>query len=153
MARSASFRLPQKSRNDLTLDSSRLEIFKTPCSTPRKIRRSISTGDLSVVLSPVVRSKKIVQTEKKSRDELEKRNLDLEQKLKETLEKLRSAESKKLVICDHEDMNAELTARIEQLEIELNVAKVELRIREDEEKKEKLTDQLDNLRLQNDIAS
>jgi len=150
LARSASFRTVRKtSKNDLTINSSRSDIFKTPCSTPRKMRRSISTGNLSVALSPVRLVPEVTI------ESLKKKNEELVEQLKDALEKLAASADSVVVKCNHEDIDIELVAKVEQLEGELEMAKVELRLRQEDvnEENDKLTEQLDSLRLQSDIAS
>jgi len=166
LARSASFRVngssfKRNSKADLTANSSRNETFKTPCSTPRKIRRSISTGDMSVNFSPVQRLGDGGTRQDKSDDEvvtiggLKKKNDELKTELVDALDKLRLLEDK---IEFYEKGDGEVDAlkmRIEQLEAELEVSKVELRIRQEDVDKEndKLAKQLDSLKLASDIAS
>jgi len=159
LARSASFRVAslskKNSRNDLTV--SRNDIFKTPCSTPRKMRRSISTGNLSVALmSPVMKMKETDSEEHEMTLEmLQKKNEELQLQLKDALEKLKASEDSVVVKCNHEDTDASLKSRVEQLEAELEMTKVELRMRQEDvnEENDKLAEQLDSLRLQSDIAS
>jgi len=161
LARSASFRVASVSKRgskaDLTINSSRADLFKTPCSTPRKMRRSISTGDMSVVLSPVrrMRDESNMEEAEITVEGLQKKNEELEKQLREALDKFKASEDSIVVKCNHEDVDSVLKTRVEQLEAELEVTKVELRLRQEDvnEENDKMAEQLDSLRLQSDIAS
>ena len=131
----------------------RADLFKTPCSTPRKMRRSISTGDMSVVLSPVRRmiGENNMEEAEITVEGLQKKNEQLEQQLREALDKSKATEDSIVVKCNHEDVDSVLKTRVEQLEAELEVTKVELRLRQEDvnEENDKLAEQLDSLRVSN----
>eukprot|EP00092_Neocalanus_flemingeri_P030806 GFUD01033459.1.p1 GENE.GFUD01033459.1~~GFUD01033459.1.p1 ORF type:complete len:1179 (+),score=455.09 GFUD01033459.1:297-3539(+) len=86
---------------------------------------------------------------------LKKKNEELEAQLLDALEKLSVSVDSVVVKCNHEDSDIELKARVEQLEAELEVTKDELRMRQVDvnEEKDLMTQQMDTLRFQSDIAS
>ena len=124
-------------------------MFKTPCSTPRRLRRSISQGDLdspkpSPLLrrSPLLRGDEEEETEVKS---LKTRISELELQLKDATEKLMEKEDNTVAQGAKEE---EMKQRIEQLEAEMETLKTELKLREEErEESEKLVEQLDTLKV------
>ena len=124
-------------------------MFKTPCSTPRRLRRSISQGDLdsptpSPLLrrSPLLRGAEEEETEVKS---LNARITELELQLKDAMEKLMEKEGTTVAQGAKEE---EMKQRIEQLEAEMETLKTELKLREEErEESEKLAEQLDTLKV------
>ena len=124
-------------------------MFKTPCSTPRRLRRSISQGDLdspkpSPLLrrSPLLRGDEEEETEVKS---LKTRISELELQLKDATEKLMEKEDNTVAQGAKEE---EMKQRIEQLEAEMETLKTELKLREEErEESEKLAEQLDTLKV------
>ena len=70
---------------------SRNDAFNTPCSTPRKMKRSISTGNISVNTTPVLVLKKGVQDDNGGEElpiveALRKKNAELELQLSNALE-------------------------------------------------------------------
>ena len=113
-------------------------------TTPTKLRRSISTGDVSVNPSPVLK-----MTSKEDRDEsvvetLQARISELELQLEDAMQKL-VADDTVVVKCSQEE---EMKLRIEQMEAEMETYKAELKLREEEqEKAEKLVEQLDSLKV------
>ena len=69
--------------------------------------------------------------------------------MNDALEKLKGSEDSVVVKCNHEDTDASMKSRIEQLEAELEMTKVELSMRQDDvnEENDKLAEQLDSLRV------
>ena len=115
------------------------------------MRRSISTGNLSVALmSPVMKMKENDSEEQEMTMEmLQKKNEALKHQLKDALEKLKASEDSVVVKCNHEDQDSNMNSRVEQLEAELEMTKVELRMRQEDvnEENDKLAEQLDSLRV------
>eukprot|EP00092_Neocalanus_flemingeri_P033041 GFUD01035935.1.p1 GENE.GFUD01035935.1~~GFUD01035935.1.p1 ORF type:complete len:282 (+),score=84.99 GFUD01035935.1:72-917(+) len=112
----------------------RNDIFKTPCSTPRKMRHSVSsTGNLSVALSPVMKIRKPEETsmEGLKKEELEEQLRDalgIENEMtsqKEALEREKDLETRGLVeemefkLGKHREEATELVERLRQVEITL----------------------------------
>ena len=124
-------------------------MFKTPCTTPRRLRRSISQGELaSPSQSPVMRKipfSSPKKEEKMAEAESRARIAELELQLADATEKLMEKEDTTVVQCARE---AEMKLRIEQLEVEMETLKIELKLREEErEESEKLAEQLDTLKV------
>ena len=134
----------------------RNEVFKTPCgTTPRRLRRSISQGDLaSPSQSPALRLRKSPKEEEEKEKEeetvavvesLRARISELELQLEDATEKLMEKEDTKVVQCAREE---EMKLRLEQLEAEMETLRTELKLREEErEESEKLAEQLDTLKV------
>ena len=133
----------------------RNDLFKTPVSTPRRLRRSISQGDVSISQSPILKPEDLVESEvnephevsEEVVDRLRARVAELEEQLNDAMDKLVMSEPR----VDHpEDGGAEarLKTRVEQLETELETCRAELRLRDqDVEKAEKLAEELDSLKV------
>ena len=133
----------------------RNDLFKTPVSTPRRLRRSISQGDVSISQSPMLKPEDLVESEvneppevsEEVVDRLRARVAELEEQLNDAMDKLVMSEP----MVDHpEDGGAEarLKTRVEQLETELETCRAELRLRDqDVEKAEKLAEELDSLKV------
>ena len=129
-------------------------MFKTPCSTPRRLRRSISQGDLdSPTPSPLLRRSPLLRGDEEE-EETEVKNLkaritelelQLKLQLKDAMEKLMEKEGTTVAQGAKEE---EMKQRIEQLEAEMETLKTELKLREEErEESEKLAEQLDTLKV------
>lgn len=110
-------------------------------STPTKLRRSISTGDVSVNPSPILRSKG------ERKEALESRELEgLQARVSELEVQLEDAQLK--LSAKQESREEEMKLRIEQLEAEMETYKAELKLREQErEESEKLAEQLNTLQV------
>ena len=82
-------------------------------------------------------------------ESLKRNNQTLEGQLKDALEKLAASADSVVVKCNHEDVDNQLAVKVEQLEAELKMAKVELRLRQEDvnEEQDKLAVQLDSLRV------
>ena len=124
-------------------------MFKTPCSTPRRLRRSISQGDLdSPTPSPLLRRSPLLRGDEEEETEvksLKARITELELQLKDATEKLMEKEDTTVAQGAKEE---EMKQRIEQLEAEMETLKTELKLREEErEESEKLAEQLDTLKV------
>ena len=125
-------------------------MFKTPCTTPRRLRRSISQGELaSPSQSPVMRKIPFSSPKKEEKmaeaESLRARIAELELQLADATEKLMEKEDTTVVQCARE---AEMKLRIEQLEVEMETLKIELKLREEErEESENLAEQLDTLKV------
>ena len=128
----------------------RNEVFKTPCATtPRRLRRSISQGDLaSPSPSPKLKLRKSPKEEEETVavvESLRARISELELQLEDATEKLMEKEDTKVVQCAKEE---EMKLRMEQLEAEMETLRSELKLREEErEESEKLAEQLDTLKV------
>ena len=129
----------------------RNEVFKTPCgTTPRRLRRSISQGDLaSPSQSPLLRKSPREEKEEEETvavvESLRARISELELQLEDATEKLMEKEDTKVVQCAREE---EMKLRLEQLEAEMETLRTELKLREEErEESEKLAEQLDTLKV------
>ena len=126
----------------------RNDVFKTPCTTPRRLRRSISQGDLnSPNPSPILRKSPLSRAEDEEKtlvESLHARITELEDQLKNATEKLMEKDTTVV----HSAMEEELKLRIEQLEAEMETMRSELKLREEErEESEKLAEQLDTLKV------
>ena len=114
-------------------------------STPTKLRRSISTGDVSVNPSPILRSKGVMNEATKEAPE----NTELEglqARISELELQLEDAQCK--LSAKQESREEEMKQRIEQLEAEMETYKAELKLREQErEESEKLAEQLNTLQV------
>ena len=126
----------------------RNDVFKTPCTTPRRLRRSISQGDLnSPNPSPILRKSPLSTEEDEEKtlvESLHARITELEDQLKNATEKLMEKDTTVV----HSAMEEELKLRIEQLEAEMETMRSELKLREEErEESEKLAEQLDTLKV------
>ena len=124
-------------------------MFKTPCSTPRRLRRSISQGDLdSPTPSPLLRRSPLLRGDEEEETEvksLKARITELELQLKDATEKLMEKEDTTVAQGVKEE---EMKQRMEQLEAEMETLKTELKLREEErEESEKLAEQLDTLKV------
>ena len=125
-------------------------MFKTPCSTPRRLRRSISQGDLdSPTPSPLLRRSPLLRGDEEEEEtevkSLKARITELELQLKDAMEKLMEKEGTTVAQGAKEE---EMKQRIEQLEAEMETLKTELKLREEErEESEKLAEQLDTLKV------
>ena len=124
-------------------------MFKTPCSTPRRLRRSISQGDLdSPTPSPLLRRSPLLRGDEEEETEvksLKARITELELQLKDATEKLMEKEDTTVAQGAKEE---EMKQRMEQLEAEMETLKTELKLREEErEESEKLAEQLDTLKV------
>ena len=123
-------------------------MFKTPCSTPRRLRRSISQGDLdSPNPSPLLRRSPLLRGDEEETEvqSLKARITELELQLKDAMEKLMEKEGTTVAQGAKEE---EMKQRIEQLEAEMETLKTELKLREEErEESEKLAEQLDTLKV------
>ena len=121
-------------------------MFKTPCTTPRRLRRSISQGDLnSPNQSPMLRKSPIFREEESVVESLQAKITELEDQLKNATEKLMEKDDTTVVQSAKEE---EMKLRIEQLEAEMETMKAELKLREEErEDSEKLAEQLDALQV------
>ena len=132
----------------------RNDLFKTPVSTPRRLRRSISQGDVSISQSPMLKPEDLVESEvneppevsEEVVDRLRARVAELEEQLNDAMDKLVMSEP----MVDHPEdggTEARLKTRVEQLETELETCRAELRLRDqDVEKAEKLAEELDSLK-------
>ena len=109
-------------------------------STPTKLRRSISTGDVSVNPSPILRKEATKEAPENSELEgLQARVSELELQLEDAQCKLSAKQ---------ESREEEMKQRIEQLEAEMETYKAELKLREQErEDSEKLAEQLNTLQV------
>ena len=123
-------------------------------STPRRLRRSISTGDVSVNQSPLLKKEDIGGQSESTPDKedesegLKERIQELEHQLNDAMDKLLLSQDSVVVRCEHETVEEELRTRVEQLEAELETHKVELRLRdEDRKESEMLAEQLDSLKV------
>ena len=122
-------------------------MFRTPMTTPTRMRRSISTGDVSIQPSPILRTGR-EKEEKSEVESLKERISDLELQLEDALQKLVAKESV-VTSCAQEK---EMTARIEQLEAEMESYRAELKLREEERvESEKLAEQIDNLQVRAEV--
>ena len=93
----------------------RNEIFKTPVSTPRRLRRSISTGNVTMNQSPSL-NKDAIAVEDATASELASdpdevsrlrcRVADLEQQLEDAMEKLLVSEDSVVVQCEDSEVMA-----------------------------------------------
>ena len=123
------------------------DVFRTPMTTPTRMRRSISTGDVSIQPSPILRTGR-EKEEKSEVESLKERISDLELQLEDALQKLVAKESV-VISCAQEK---EMTARIEQLEAEMESYRAELKLREEERvESEKLAEQIDNLQVRGEV--
>ena len=130
-------------------------MFKTPVSTPRRLRRSISTGDVTVNQSPHLKKDDIAaglgdedDKPEESVETLKTRIVELEQQLNDAMDKLLMTEDSVVVKFNHETVEDELKSKVDQLETELETLKDELRLRdEDREQSERLAQQLDSLKV------
>ena len=116
-------------------------------STPTRIRRSISTGDVSANPSPILRLKACsAEVEGNTEVEaLQSRVTELELQLENAQLKL-SANQDGAV--DQTGREEELRLRVEQLEAEMETYRAELKLRDRErEESEKLAEQLDTLQV------
>ena len=131
----------------------RNDLFKTPVSTPRKLRRSISHGDVTINQSPRLKPEDIAddQSPESLEEEmirLRARVVELEQQLNDAMEKLLMSEDSVVVHSGDKETETALRTSLEQLEAELETCKVELRLRdEDLERSEKLAEELDTLKV------
>ena len=123
-------------------------------STPRRLRRSISTGDVSVNQSPLLKKEDLGGPSESTPDKedesegLKERIQELEHQLNDAMDKLLLSQDSVVVRCEHETVEEELRTRVEQLEAELETHKVELRLRdEDRKESEMLAEQLDSLKV------
>ena len=93
----------------------RNEIFKTPVSTPRRLRRSISTGNVTMNQSPRL-NKDAIAMEGATASELVSdpdevsrlrcRVAELEQQLEDAMEKLLVSEDSVVVQCEDREVKA-----------------------------------------------
>ena len=93
----------------------RNEIFKTPVSTPRRLRRSISTGNVTMNQSPSL-NKDAIAVEGATASELASdpdevsrlrcRVAELEQQLEDAMEKLLVSEDSVVVQCEDREVMA-----------------------------------------------
>ena len=131
----------------------RNDLFKTPVSTPRRLRRSISHGDVTVNQSPMLKPEdfaedKSSESQEEEMTRLKARVTELEQQLNDAMDKLLMSEDSVVVHSGDKETETELRNKVEQLETELETCKVELRLRdEDLEKSEKLAEELDTLKV------
>ena len=94
---------------------SRNDIFKTPVSTPRRLRRSISTGNVTMNQSPTL-NKDAIAVEGGTASELASdpdevsrlrgRVAELEQQLEDAMEKLLVSEDSVVVQCEDREVMA-----------------------------------------------
>jgi len=159
LKRSASFRVNSLMKSGSRADLSRNDIFKTPVSTPRRLRRSISTGDVTINQSPHLKKEDVETMNNDSGDKddenakLQARISELENQLRDAMDKLVMSEDSVVVKLGHEGVEDQLRSKVEQLEAELETCRVELRLKdEDREKSERLAEQLDNLKIESDYA-
>ena len=135
----------------------RNDLFKTPVSTPRRLRRSISQGDVTVSQSPRLKPEDLVDDKGQESQEEEVMRLrakvsELEQQLNDAMEKLLVSEDSVVVHSGDKETESELRTKLEQLEAELETCKAELRLRdEDLERSEKLAEELDALKVRVDL--
>ena len=131
----------------------RNDLFKTPVSTPRRLRRSISHGDVTINQSPRLKPEDIADDQSPESQEeemvrLRARVVELEQQLNDAMEKLLMSEDSVVVHSGDKETETALRTSLEQLEAELETCKVELRLRdEDLERSEKLAEELDTLKV------
>ena len=135
----------------------RNDLFKTPVSTPRRLRRSISQGDVTVSQSPRLKPEDLEDDKGQESQEEEITRLrskvnELEQQLNDAMEKLLVSEDSVVVHSGDKETETEHRTKLEQLEAELETCKAELRLRdEDLEKSEKLAEELDSLKVRVDL--
>ena len=129
-------------------------MFKTPVSTPRRLRRSISTGDVTVNQSPHLKKDEVAglgndsDNSEETVETLKAKIADLEHQLNDAMDKLLMTEDSVVVKFNHETVEEELKTKVDQLETELETLKDELKLRdEDREQAEKLAQELDNLKV------
>ena len=131
----------------------RNDLFKTPVSTPRRLRRSISQGDVTVSQSPRLnpqdlKDEKDPESAEQEAARLRERVAELEQQLNDAMDKLLVSEDSVVVHNGDKETETELRTKLEQLEAELETCKAELRLRdEDLENSEKLAEELDSLKV------
>ena len=118
------------------------------------MKRSISTGNISVNTTPVLVLKKGVQDDNGGEElpiveALRKKNAELEMQLSNALETSWILQGRVETYENGGEGEIVLKTRIEQLEAELEVTKVELRIRQEDvdEENDKLAKQLDSLKV------
>lgn len=168
LTRSASFRLKKSSLADLgncSMTSEQSEVFRTPCSTPRKIRRSMSSGNLSTKKAPKMDLTKELDNMRARCERLEAelaeagRQHPIEQKSQDAEEEAaaggtsnQSQKAEEEAAENHQDRE-----RLEQLEAELATCREELRLlkqlyEEAGEEKERLAARCDQLEAEGDQA-
>ena len=95
----------------------RNDLFKTPVSTPRRLRRSISTGDVTIN-SPVLKNDDIAEAREHPDDnsieveELKVKISELEQQLNDAMDKLLMSEDSVVVKCGHESVEQDLKVKV-----------------------------------------
>ncbi|XP_023336551.1 hyaluronan mediated motility receptor [Eurytemora carolleeae] len=128
LARSSSFRVKKGSVTDMTGSS----ISSTPSATPRKLRRSVSSTNLSA--SKPTKNQDIQALEKRNQElqrqveQLQQQHLEAAEQLKQQQLEAAQIQDSVVVKCSHEDTHLNnLREKLETVEAELETCRTELR--------------------------